>query len=153
MTVWGVGPRLFSFTFVYSIVPVLLTSRYPQYFIISLVPPVFFKTVGIALLAVGIPFYALSAKTILRGFKQGTLCKSGAYSIVRHPLYCVIIVFIIPGVLMFFLSWALFTIPFVAYFIFRILIRKEELYLAERFGKEYLTYKSRVRAILPIPRF
>ena len=83
MTIWGVGPRLFLFTFLYSIVPFFLTLRYPEYFIISFVPVYFFKTVGIALLAVGIPFYAFSARTLLKGFKQGGLCTDGVYSIVR----------------------------------------------------------------------
>jgi protein-S-isoprenylcysteine O-methyltransferase Ste14 len=153
MRIWGVGPRLFLFSFLYSIIPIFLTSRYPEYFIVYFVPISFFKTVGIALLAVGIPFYAFSARTLLKGFKQGILCTDGVYSIVRHPLYCALIVFIIPGVLMFFRSWALFTIPIAAYFIFKILIREEEQCLAERFGEEYLIYKSKVRAILPFPRF
>jgi protein-S-isoprenylcysteine O-methyltransferase Ste14 len=102
MTIWGVGPRLAFLSFGYSIIPVFLTFHYPEYFVITSVPTYVFSFAGIILPAVGIPFWALSARTIARGFKDGVLCTRGGYSIVRHPLYSALIVFVIPGILMFF---------------------------------------------------
>jgi protein-S-isoprenylcysteine O-methyltransferase Ste14 len=152
MTIWGVGPRLALLSFAYSLIPFLLMHLYPEYFIISFVPQSFFKMAGIILLAIGIPFWAVSVMTIVKGFKKGVLCTRGVYSIVRHPLYCAFIVFIVPGILMFFRSWVLFTIPIASYLIFKRLIGKEEQYLAETFGEEYQRYKTRVHAILPVPK-
>ncbi|MFZ0927121.1 MAG: isoprenylcysteine carboxylmethyltransferase family protein [Syntrophobacteraceae bacterium] len=149
MTFWGVGPRLALLSFGYSIVPFFLTLYYPEYFVISSIPASVFNFAGIILLAVGIPFWALSARTIARGFKDGVLCTHGVYSIVRHPVYSALIVFVIPGFLMFFRSWALLTVPFCTYLIFKRLIGREENYLEERFGEEYLKYKSRCNAIVP----
>lgn len=153
MTIWGVGPRIALFSLAYSLIALLLMHLYPEYFIISFVPQYYFKTAGIILLVIGIPFWAVSVMTIVKGFKKGVLCTGGVYSIVRHPLYCAFIVFIVPGILMFFRSWVLFTIPIASYLIFKGLIRKEERYLADTFGEEYREYKSRVHAILPVPRF
>lgn len=152
MTIWGVGPKLAVLSFAYSIIPILLTSRYPELFIVSFIPTWVFKAAGIILLAAGIPLWAISVLTIIKGFKEGVPCTQGVYSIVRHPLYSAFIVFIVPGILMFFRSWILITIPFAAYVIFKRLIRKEEDWLEEQFGEDYLRYKSKVHAILPIPR-
>jgi protein-S-isoprenylcysteine O-methyltransferase Ste14 len=151
MTIWGIGPKLAVFSFAYSIIPLLLTSLAPGFFIVSFIPTHAFRVAGVILLAVGIPFWAASAIAIKRGFEAGVLCTKVVFSLVRNPLYSSIILFIVPGMLMFFRSWVLFTIPLAAYFIFSRLIRDEEEWLAKQFGPEYLEYKARVRSILPIP--
>lgn len=152
MTIGGIGPKLAALTFAYSLIPMFLTYRYPDCFILSFIPASIFKALGMILLTLGIPLWALSAAAIRKGFKEGVLCTRGVYSIVRHPLYSAIIVFIVPGILMFFRSWALFTIPLVAYSIFKRLIRREEEYLSEQFGEAYVKYKSRVNSVLPFPK-
>ena len=152
MTIWGIGPKLAVLSLAYSIIPIVLTSLFPRFFVVSLVPPYAFRVVGTILLAIGIPFWAVSAITLKRGFQAGVLCTKGVYSLVRNPLYSALILFIVPGTLMFFRSWILFTIPVAAYFIFSRLIRNEEEWLAKQFGEEYLKYKARVRSILPVPR-
>jgi protein-S-isoprenylcysteine O-methyltransferase Ste14 len=68
-------------------------------------------------------------------------------------MYSGIIVFFAPGVALWFRSWIILTVPLVAYIIFKLLIPKEEKYLEEKFGKEYLDYKSKVNAVIPLPRF
>jgi len=138
MTIFGVGPQLALLTFVYSLFPILLTYCFPQYSVISFLPVSVFNTIGVVLLAIGIPLWAVSVRTILGGFKEGVLCTEGVYSIVRHPLYSALIVFIVPGILMFFRSWVLFTSPFAGYMIFKRLIHEEEECLEEQFGKDYL---------------
>lgn len=41
------------------------------------------------------------------------------------------------------------SVPFVMYAIFRILIVKEEQFLENKFGQEYLQYKKEVNGVLP----
>ena len=41
------------------------------------------------------------------------------------------------------------TVPLFMYIIFKILIRKEERYLEERFGEDYRKYKERVGLLFP----
>jgi len=41
----------------------------------------------------------------------------------------------------------MFFAPFLAYGLFKVLVRKEEIYLQERFGRAYTEYKARVPEI------
>lgn len=153
MTVWGIGPIFAIISILYFLAVVFINFRYPQYFVIKNMPYSVFIIIGIILLLIGIPLWIVSAKSILTGFKEGRLLIEGVYSIVRHPLYSAFIVFIVPGIVMFFRSWILFTVPIVMYITFKILIKKEEHYLEQKFGQLYLDYKSTVNAVFPCLRF
>lgn len=148
MTIFGIGPKLVGLSLVYSIIPAALTTAYPDFFTISVLPGVF-NFLGVVLLALGIPLWLLSIFPLLTGFTQGKLCTTGVYSIVRNPMYSAFIVFIVPAITLFFRSWILFTIPVVMYLVFKKLIKAEELYLEEQFGEKYLKYKAEVYALIP----
>ena len=77
------------------------------------------------------------------------LVTDGIYRCCRHPLYASWVVFIVPGIVFLVNSWIGLTIPIFMYFVLRILVRKEEIYLASVFGSEYSDYKKRVPCILP----
>ena len=47
-------------------------------------------------------------------------------------------------------SWLGLTVPFAMYLITHILVKKEEIYLEQRFGSEYLSYRKKTPAILPV---
>ncbi len=149
MTLFGIGPRLLGFTFAYAIIPTILSIAYPGFFTVSAIPPAVFNFAGIILLAAGVLLWLLSLFPLLKGFTLGKLCTTGAYSIVRNPMYSAFIVFIVPAVTMFFRSWLCFTIPLVMALIFRGLIKEEEASLEECFGEEWLKYKSEVNALIP----
>ena len=88
----------------------------------------------------------LKAKTGLLPFSEATaLVTSGLYRFTRNPMYLGMVLCLL-GVAVF--LGALSTlIPVVAYawIIDRQFIRKEELFLQEIFGDEYLAYMKRVR--------
>ncbi len=42
--------------------------------------------------------------------------------------------------------------PVVAYLVFKLLIRQEDDYLRERFGKAYVEYRAKVSELIPTPR-
>jgi protein-S-isoprenylcysteine O-methyltransferase Ste14 len=149
MTIFGIGPKLLGWTLAYSIIPALLTKAYPDFLVITSVPPAVFNFLGVVLFAFGALLWLLSIFPLLTAFTQGRLCTTGTYSIVRNPLYAAYIVFILPAITLFFRSWILFTIPVVMYLVFKQLIKAEELYLEGQFGEDYLKYKSEVNALIP----
>ena len=105
--------------------------------------------IGIVLIFLGIPFYLLALVPVMRAFKTGRLLTSGVYGMCRHPVYAVWLVFFVPGIALLVNSWAVLSAPFVMYFLLRTLVNKEDIYLEETFGQEYVTYKRKVPAILP----
>ena len=99
---------------------------------------------------IGIPFFIISVFAINRAHNSGKLVTEGIYRCCRHPLYAAWVVFIVPGIVLLADSWIGLTIPLVMYVLLHILVKKEEIYLEERFGEEYVEYKKRVPAVLPI---
>jgi protein-S-isoprenylcysteine O-methyltransferase Ste14 len=84
-----------------------------------------------------------------RAFEAGSLATQGIYALCRHPIYGNAIFFTIPGMLLFFRSWLLFTVPLVMYIVFRLLIKEEDEYLRQKFGPAYLIYEKKVNAVFP----
>ena len=147
-TVWGIGPLWGSLAFGYGAVTTVISFSYPilrvpdSIALLSLV-------LGITMVAVGIPFYVLSAKAIFRGFAEGRLLTEGVYAACRHPVYGSWIVFIIPGIELILRSWLGLTTVVFAYLLLRFLARSEEDYLLERFGDSYRQYRARTPFVLP----
>ena len=108
---------------------------------------------GIVLLIFGVPMWAIAVWTIVRAFKRGELVTSGVYGLVRHPIYSAWIVFIFPGIALLCRSWPMLLASLVAYIVFKLLIKREERYLEEKFGQAYLDYRERVKEIIPVPKF
>jgi protein-S-isoprenylcysteine O-methyltransferase Ste14 len=149
MTIFGIGPKLLGWTLAYSIIPALLTKAYPDFLVITSVPPAVLNFLGVVLFAFGALLWLLSIFPLLTAFTQGKRCTTGVYSIVRNPMYSAYILFIVPAIAIFLRSWIAFTIAIVMCLIFRRLIKAEEVYLAGQFGEEYLRYKSEVNSLMP----
>ena len=89
------------------------------------------------------------------------IIKKGIYSYIRHPLYAGIHLFIFGGIVTGINNhpFSLFTIILILSFIFLIMLflnisaLKENKYLHEMFGKDYLKYKEQVHAFLPIKKY
>lgn len=150
---FGVGPRILASAGIYAAIAGVVSHHYPKIFIISIIPYGVFMTVGIVLLLIGIPTLILSVHAAMIAYNRDRLATDGIFGIVRNPIYAAWIVVVIPGLVMFSQSWLMLLTPFVAYAAFKMLIRREDQYLAERFGQEYETYRSQVNEIIPCPRF
>lgn len=73
------------------------------------------------------------------------LVTSGIYKYTRNPMYLGMILIII-STSMFYLNYYSMATPFIFYFwINRFQIKREEIFLKEKFGKEYLSYMSKSR--------
>jgi protein-S-isoprenylcysteine O-methyltransferase Ste14 len=152
MTHFGVGPKIFVPGIVYDIFAGLATHYWPGGFLIRAIPDSILAGAGIVLLILGVPLWAMGVWTIVHAFRRGELVTSGVYALVRHPIYSAWIVFIFPGIALICRSWLMLPASVVSYIIFKLLIKREERYLEEKFGQAYLDYRERVNALIPVPR-
>ncbi len=114
--------------------------------------PMVGKYIGlfIALLAVTIVIYIsrifLHVNTSIEPWKPTTtIISTGIYAYSRNPIYA-LFCFIPIGIGMFLNSaWVLISFIPGAILVYLIAIRKEEAYLEQKFGEEYLQYKRKVR--------
>jgi protein-S-isoprenylcysteine O-methyltransferase Ste14 len=128
------------------------TSAWPGVFLLDGLPDAV-RMAGIALVAAGVLLWIAGVVTVMRAYGRDRLVVSGPFALVRHPVYAAWITLIFPGLVLFTRSWLLLVPPLVAYVVFKRLIHREDEYLEQRFGQEYLGYRRRVNEIIPIPRF
>ncbi len=152
MTHFGVGPRIFLPGIAYDVLAGLATHFWPGVFLMRLIPGSILAGAGILLLIFGVPMWAIAVWTIARAFGRGELVTSGVYALVRHPIYSAWIVFIFPGIALVCRSWLMLGASLVSYIIFKLLIKREDQYLEEKFGQAYLDYRGRVNEIIPFPK-
>ena len=77
--------------------------------------------------------------------KVNKLITSGIYKYSRNPMYLGLLMIII-STSIFYLNIFSISTPFFFYFwINRFQIKREEIFLTEKFGKEYLSYKKKTR--------
>lgn len=149
MSIFGIGPMLAIFTMIYASLMYFMAKIIGEAGIITKVPDIAIYAISSFLLIIGIPFFVISAKTLLKGFPEGKLMTDGVYSIVRNPLYSSFICFIVPALVILTKSILIMTTPIFMYFLFKVLIKKEEEDLEHVFGKEYSNYKDTVGSVIP----
>ncbi|MFC1462637.1 methyltransferase family protein [Verrucomicrobiota bacterium] len=149
MTRYGIGPKFFAATVLYGLPAGWLTYRYPDLFSIQCIPYWGLLCLAVGLLVVGATIYAKALRAFRDGYSKGHLVTQGIFSVVRHPIYAAWIWLIIPGFVLFFRSWLLLAVPFVAYAAFKVFIREEDECLQQRFGETYAQYRSRVNELFP----
>ncbi len=149
MTNWGVGIELTLISSLYAVAMFIAHFIWYPFFIIEVIPYAFFVLVGVILLSIGIPIWVVAGKGIDLTIEEGCLATQGLYGVMRHPIYAQAILFTVPGLVLFFRSWILLTIPLFMYVVFKVLIRKEDRFLHKEFGDAYLQYQSEVNEVLP----
>jgi protein-S-isoprenylcysteine O-methyltransferase Ste14 len=152
ITRWGVGPKFLFFSVGYSLFVVII-----HYTILPELRFIIYHRLiniisGTVLIVTGFTLFIIPAFVIDKYFEKGELATKGVYSIMRHPIYGSWIVFIIPGIVLLHGSVLGISVPVFMYFIFRIVIKKEEDYLLNKFGNDFKKYKKSVNAIFPTIR-
>jgi protein-S-isoprenylcysteine O-methyltransferase Ste14 len=107
-------------------------------------------TIGLTLILIGVPLFLVSIKSLHHAYNNNSLITTGIYGFCRHPMYGVWIFLIVPGIALIARSLLGLTTPVVMYIVLRILAKKEETYLEEKFGVPYLQYKRKTPFVLPI---
>ena len=149
LSIRGIQNELVIPSVLYVILATILTIYSPETFVIRFIPRFNLLLLGCILLLIGIPFLIRAAYEVVTQFEEGKLITGGLFQYVRNPIYSAWILFIIPGFALLTYSWIFLGTPLVTYFAFKVSIKKEEEYLAERFGQEYLMYKEKTRQFLP----
>jgi protein-S-isoprenylcysteine O-methyltransferase Ste14 len=88
----------------------------------------------------------------LTGFSKGRLVTTGAYGVVRNPIYSSVTFFILPAVALITLTWVYFVVSVFLYVGVTIFIGTEEQQLTKAFGKEYENYMARVDRLVPFKK-
>jgi len=149
MSIIGIGSKLAALTVLYSFFLITINNYYSDVFKINIAPPLFLFILSSVLIACGLSFLLISIFAVNRAYRTDHLCVDGPYSVCRNPLYSAWIIFIVPGIVLFFNSWILLSIPFAMYIFFRLLIKEEDNYLSDKFGKTYTDYKNTVSLLFP----
>ncbi len=110
------------------------------------------RPLGYLLLAPGLVLWAAAVIQLLTGFPKGKLVTTGAYGVVRNPIYASATFFILPAVALLTLTWV-YAVPSVFLYLgVMIFIGTEERQLTAAFGKEYTNYMARVDRLVPLRR-
>ena len=150
MSLWGVGPIFTTISVLITIVSIVIHKcTYPS-FSMEIMPAIVFEVFGIGFMIFGFIIWfsgAVLAK-IDKNIKEDKLVTTGIYAYVRNPIYSGIW-FFLTGLLIIYHSYIMVGLPILFYILLRVLVKKEEKVLTERFGQEYLTYKKNTNAVFP----
>ncbi len=149
MSIIGQGGKIILFVLPSLIAAVLVHVYLPQF---AAMPESisFVRPVGYLLLVPGVILWGAAVTQLLTGFSKGELVTTGAYGIVRNPIYSSVTFFILPAVALMTSTWVYFVASVFLYVGVMIFIGKEEKQLEKAFGKEYGDYVARVDRLVPL---
>jgi protein-S-isoprenylcysteine O-methyltransferase Ste14 len=151
MSIVGQGSKILIFMLPSLIAATLVHAFLPR--IAALPESVsFIRPVGYLLLVPGIALWATAVIQLITGFSKGKLVTTGAYNIVRNPLYSSATFFILPAIALMTLTWVYLVVSVFLYIGVTIFISEEEKQLTMVFGKTYEEYLARVDRLVPFKR-
>ena len=112
----------------------------------------FIKPVGYLLFLPGAILWGTAVTQLLMGFSKGKLVTTGAYGVVRNPIYSSVAFFILPAVALITLTWVYLIVSVFLYVGVMMFIGTEEEQLTNAFGKPYEEYMTSVDRLLPFKR-
>ncbi len=111
MSRWGIGPIFASLSIGYGIIMLVISRYFQPVFQIDFVPHWLISVLGISLIVIGVPFFIISVKTVMRAYNADELVTDGIFRCCCHPLYASWVVFIVPGIVLLVNSWIGLTTP------------------------------------------
>jgi protein-S-isoprenylcysteine O-methyltransferase Ste14 len=151
MTIVGQGGKIILFMLPSLIAAVLVHIFFPQF---AALPErlSFMQPVGYIFLLPGLVLWGTAVVQLLTGFSKGKLVTTGAYGVVRNPIYSSVTFFVLPAVALLTLAWVYFVPSIFLYAGVMIFIGVEEKQLSLAFGKEYEDYLKRVDRMIPFKK-
>jgi protein-S-isoprenylcysteine O-methyltransferase Ste14 len=151
MNIVGQGGKIILFTLPSLIAAILVHTYLPH---IAALPASisFIQPVGYVLLLPGLILWGTAVVQLLTGFPKGSLVTTGAYGVVRNPIYSSATFFILPAVALMTLTWVYFVASAFLYAGVMIFIGEEEEQLTRAFGKQYEDYIARVDRLIPFKK-
>ena len=151
MNIVGQGGKIILFMLPSLIAAILVHAYLPQ---VAALPESlrFLSPLGYVLLIPGLILWGSAVIQLLVGFSKGKLVTTGAYGVVRNPIYSSVTFFILPAVALMTLTWVYFAASIFLYAGVMIFIGTEEKQLTLAFGKEYEDYLARVDRLVPFKK-
>ncbi len=151
MNIVGQGGKIILFTLPSLIAAIWAHLYLPQ---IATLPESlsFIQPVGYLWLLPGLLLWGAAVIQLLAGFSKGKLVTTGAYGVVRNPIYSSVTFFVLPAVALMTLTWVYFAASVFLYVGVMIFIGKEEKQLTQAFGKAYEDYLTRVDRLVPFKK-
>jgi protein-S-isoprenylcysteine O-methyltransferase Ste14 len=148
MNIVGQGGKIIAFVLPSLIAAILAHAYLPQ---VAALPESisFIQPVGYLLLLPGLVLWGAAVIQLLTGFSRGKLVTTGAYGVVRNPIYSSATFFILPAVSLITLTWVYLVASIFLYAGVMIFIGKEEEQLSRAFGREYEAYLAGVDRLVP----
>lgn len=147
MNIIGQGGKIILFVLPSLVAAILIHAHLPG--IAALPESVsFIKPAEYLLLLLGLILWGTAFFQLLTGFSRGQLVTTGAYSVVRNPLYSSATFFVLPAIALMTLTWGYFVSPAFLYAGVLIFIRREEKQPVKDFGKTFEDYKPLHRPLL-----
>ena len=108
---------------------------------------IFILFVGLLILINPVLKFIKSKTTInpIKFKKVNKLVTSGIYKYSRNPMYLGFLIIVISSSIFYLNIYSILTPLFFYLWINRFQIKREEIFLTEKFGKEYLSYKNKTR--------
>lgn len=151
MNIVGQGGKIILFMLPSLAAAILVHRYYPQF---TALPAglSFLKSFGYVLLLFGVILWSSAVFQLLKGFPNGKLVTTGAYSVVRNPIYSSVVFFILPAVALITMAWVYLVPSVFLYAGVMLFIGTEEKQLTHAFGKEYEDYMARVDRLVPFKK-
>lgn len=149
MTIVGQGGKIILFMLPSLIAAIALHAYLPQ---VAALPKSleFIRPLRYVFLLPGVMLWGTAVIQLLFGFSNGRLVTTGAYGVVRNPIYASVTLFVLPAVSLLTLTWV-YLVP--AVFLLAgvtIFIGVEEQQLTNAFGQAYVDYLARVDRLVPL---
>ena len=151
MSIVGQGGKIILFMLPSLIAAILVHTYLPQ---IAALPESIssIRPLGYLLLLPGLILWGSAVVQLIVGFSKGKLVTTGAYGVVRNPIYSSVTFFVLPAVALISLTWVYLVASVFLYVGVMIFIGKEERQLTQAFGKEYEDYLARVDRLVPFKK-
>lgn len=151
LNIVGQGGKIILFVLPSLIFAILVHSYFPR---LAALPKWldFIQPAGYVLLIPGLLLWGAAIIQLLTGFSQGRLVTSGAYGVVRNPIYSSVTFFILPSISLLTLTWVYLVPAVFLYAGVMIFIGVEEKQLIQVFGKAYEDYLARVDRLMPFKK-
>ena len=107
------------------------------------------KTFSIICLLLWLILFIYSFISLPNKQKGNTLITNGVYTYIRHPLYATFLVFFYLSIVFYFQSYLVFIAQILSLFVAGKIVDKEEIFMKNLFGKEYVEYLQRTRKFIP----
>lgn len=151
MNIVGQGGKIILFMLPSLVAAIWVHTVWPQ---VAALPQSldFLRPVGYVLLVPGVLLWGAAVVQLMTGFSRGRLVTTGAYGVVRNPIYSSVTFFVLPAVALMTMTWVYLVASVFLYLGVMIFIGTEEKQLTMAFGKHYKDYMARVDRLVPFKK-